>query len=461
MGVKKKVLLYSAATLFLTLIIVFFVFEFRFVKQVVGRNGANVTRIVSSELSVYLHGLQYRTAHAAQQLGTPAAGGPAGVRELAARNPEMTDVVLVDAQGHVWAALNEDEIGGIRALPQPLATVVRGDLVVGLAFAAPLPDGAGHLIIEYGTSDFQNEFLLKYAPETFKVGVLDENGRPLVWPFEQQALAAFNPERDTMRVDDMVYRMHTAGLQDFPFTVAFLEPESNFDTYRILTIMLLVFALYFLIYQFIVELLQLSSVEHYFDNINFNIFNNLKEGIIIANKFGKVLFANKPVYEMFAEKNIVPKETDLGQITGPPDGPPRVTLQKSGELLEIIRSPLVKNGKHLGSMVVISPSWEQENISGHALAGLVEMLPEGVLFVNKENKVTAFNMMAAYYLGRLAPDMNIGTVNAELADLIDINVGAASSTRVRLSWADMQCELKPVYDENRMYIGTIVFIKSD
>jgi hypothetical protein len=56
--------------------------------------------------------------------------------------------------------------------------------------------------------------------------------------------------------------------------------------------------------------------------------------------------------------------------------------------------------------------------------------------------------------------MKISAVNAELADLIEGNIGATASTRAELSRGYMHCELKPVYDENRLYAGTIVFIKT-
>lgn len=461
MRVKKKILFYSAVTFFLTLIIVFFVFEFRFVKKIISENETNITRVVSGELNVYLHGLRYRTDQAAALMGPgDGAGDRSTLRELAARNPDITEIYLLDDRGGVLASLSGAEVGAFKSAPDAPAGVIKDHQVVGLALAAPLGGGPGDLMIVYGTSDFQNEFLLKYVTDTFKVSILDRDGRPLVWPFGPDVLSAFDPAGDTVKVEDTVYRLHRSPLENFPFTVVFMEPDSNFDTYRILTIMFLVFALYFLIYHFIIEVLQSSSVDHYFDNIDFNIFNNLKEGIIIANKFGKVVFANKTVYEMFAEKRIVLRETDLQEITGPIDGPRRVILQKSGDLLEIIRSPLVKNGKPLGSLVVISPSWEKEKLYEHVLGGLVELLPDGVLFVNKEGRVVAFNLMASYFLGHLAQDMKISAVNAELADLIEGNIGATASTRAELSRGYMHCELKPVYDENRLYAGTIVFIKT-
>jgi len=54
---------------------------------------------------------------------------------------------------------------------------------------------------------------------------------------------------------------------------------------------------------------------------------------------------------------------------------------------------------------------------------------------------------------------NISEINAELANLIESNIGSPALTRANLSYGNIHCELKSLYDENRLYAGTIVLIK--
>ncbi len=464
---KKRILVYYAIIALLTLIILFFILEFRFVKGIIDKNEDNVRQIVLNELNVYLHGLQYATEDAAKSLGrVDEPERRALLRDIAARSPAIEEIYLLNYRGEILNSLSGKEVGMQKPLPavpdRSGYEIIKNGRVAGLGLAAPITGGSagpGYLIIEYNTSDFQNNFLLKYSTDKLKVGVAGRAGHFMVWPFDREALNHFNPERESIKAQGSMYLVSQVSLDDFPCQVFFFDQDHNFDTYRIITIMFLLFMLYFLIYQFIIELLQLNSINSYFDNIDFNIFNNLKEGIIIANQFGKVVFANGIIYEIFAEKRIVFNETRLKEIIGPIDGPDRIMLKKTGDLLEIVSFPIVKNGKMLGSMVVISPSREKEKLRGYALGGIVELLQEGVIFVDRENKIMVFNMMAVYYLGHMTNEMNINEVNAELANLIESNIGSPSLTRAGLSCGDVHCELKPVYGANGSYAGTIVFIR--
>ncbi len=473
----KKILLYSAVIFSLTLVILFFVLEFRFIKKIIEQNDDNIRQIVLNELSVYLHGLQNETENAAQLLGrNEGPGYQALLRDIAARNATITEIYLLDHRGYVLSSLSGKETGNLKPLPDTFTArgfysgyeIITGGRVSGLGMVAavtgnPWTEGGftspGNLIIEYSTSDFQNKFLLKYTTDKLKVSVLSPGGHPLVWPFEGEMLKNFNPRQDSIKVQNTVYTISRAGLDGLPFEVFFFARDYNFDTYRIITIMFLLFTLYFLIYQFIVELLRLNNINSYFDHFDFNIFNNLKEGVIIANQVGKVVFANSVTHEIFAEKRIVFNETRLKEIIGPINSPDMIMLKKTGDLLEITSFPIIINGKLLGSMVVISPDREKEKLFGHALHGIVELLPDGVIFVDKNNKIVVYNMMATYYLGNMGNEMDIHEVNAELANLIESNIGSTTLTRVGLSFGNIQCELKAVYEDNGLYAGTVVFIR--
>ncbi|WP_027366069.1 transcriptional regulator [Desulfotruncus alcoholivorax] len=466
---KKKILVYFAIIFFLTLIILFFVLEFRYINRVVSENRDNIRQIVLSEVYSYMRDLQLLTEDAANFVEDE--NGPAiqSLRSVAGRDERITGVYLLDQTGKIISSFKGNEpgvhrgalAGSAQGIPYIFGVEKNGRLdQVGVAAVVSGQAGKLFLVLTYNVNDFVNQFILKYNTSQVKAGIMNQEGLPLVWPFDQAALANFSTGVETLKFQNERYAVSRADLENSSLDVYFFDRQSNFDAYRIITIMFLLFMLYFLIYQFIVELLNANNIQSYFENIDFNIFNHLKEGIIIANKFNRVVFANNVIHEIFAEKEIVLKKTSLKEITGPLDSfESRLTLKKANNLLEIISAPIVKNGKLLGALVVVSLSHEKEKLCGRALDKIIELSPDGVVFVDKDGKVVTCNMMASYYLGNVKPDLNIDHVSTELAGLIENSIGSGSVTRENLSFGDIYCELAPLYDAGGFYAGTVVFLK--
>jgi hypothetical protein len=467
---KKKVLAYFAIIFFLTLIILFFVLEFRFIKRIMQENEQSIEHIVSTNTSLYIQDLKFFTGNVAKTIN---AGNDATVKQrlenIGRQDSRITNVMLTDERGYVLHALGGrggklEELGNIRG-NDPYVFGVKGDNTVSrLGVAAPVGDdkgGTGYLVVIFNISDFSNNFILSYSTEKLKVALMDRRGYQVVWPFSRDSLARFNPGRETFKTGNVQYFVERLGINDSTLDLYFFIKQNNLDTYRIITIMFLLFTLYFLIYQFFVELLKANNINSYFENVDFNIFNNLKEGIIIANKFNKIVFANNVAHEIFAEKNIIFKKTELKEIIGNTSvSDKKVTLKKSDNLLEIISSPIFKNGKLLGSLVVISLSREKELLCSYALDKVIRFLQDGVIFVDKDNKVMVFNLMASYYLGNIRSEMDISDINSELASLLENSIGSTSLTRGRLFFGDILCEIAPIYDNDGFYSGAIIFLKN-
>ncbi|SFR13537.1 hypothetical protein [Desulfoscipio geothermicus] len=469
---KKKILGYFAILFFLTLITLFFALEFRYLKRIMDENEANIQQIVQGEVNSYLEELQFQTESAAGHIiKQQALSSPDILTNIAQQDPRITAIYLLDGRGNVLKStggkkdlvLHQAALRNVREAYPYIYGIHDNEQVDELGVAVPLTGYEGPLtfmVVTYDINDYKNKIILNYNTDKFKVALIDSGGHPAVWPFAQESFERFVSDRKSFKAQNAQYAVSRIDLENTNLQAYFFSKYNYFDAYRIITIMLLLFALYFLIYQFILELLNINNINAYFENIDFNIFNNLKEGIIIANKFNKIVYTNHVVHEIFHEKEIVFKKTELKDLIGPLDDPDtRVTLKKANQLLEIISSPIFKNGKLLGSLVVIGFSHEKEKLCGNALGKIVEMLPDGVVFVDKDNKIVTFNMMARYYLGNIQTEKNIDEVNAELATLIENNIGSSSPSRAALSYGGILCELIPVYDTSGFYSGMVLFLK--
>lgn len=471
---RKKVLAYFAVIFFVTLIILFFVLEFRFIKRIMQENEQSIKHIVSTGTDSYFQDLRFFAGHAATTIDTAGMAQEEVIsrqlRNIMGRDARVAGVMLTDARGNVLHALGErveklEETARIRG-DGPFVFGVREAGAAGrLGVAAPVQGEQGlpgYLVVIFNTSDLNNDFILSYSTEKLKVALMDRRGYQVIWPFGPDSLARFNPERETFKTGNVLYSVDRLGIRDSTLDLYFFIKQNNLDTYRIITIMFLLFTLYFLIYQFFVELLKANNINSYFENVDFNIFNHLKEGIIIANKFNKIVFANHMAHEFFPEKKIVFKKTELKEITGISSVTgEKITLKKPDNLLEIISSPIFKDGKLLGSLVVISLSREKELLCSYALDRIIRVLQDGVIFVDKDNKVMSFNLMASYYLGNIKVEMDIGDINSELASLLEDSIGSTALTRGSLFFGDILCEIAPVHDHDGFYSGAIIFLKNN
>lgn len=471
-----KVMAILAVIFLLVMIVLFFLFEFRFLKRIMVDYEDNIKRVVLNDIYSFMHDLEFYSVNSAKRF--TGEEEPAGVKlleEIASLNPRVSDVKVLNEDGRVIRSLfnepssqypvdvyKQEQTGPNRPYT---FSVVDNDRVDELCVAVPLEakgGTGGYLLINYGIHDLQHQFIMKYATEKLKVGLVDDQGYPLVWPFAEEQLDNFNPEWDSFTDGKVNYNLSRVDLANSGIDALFFFKDNNFDTYRIITIMFLLFALYFLIYHFIVEVINVNNINSYFDNIDFNIFNNLQEGIIIANKSNKVVFANNVAHRIFSGKKVVFGNTRLRDLIGPLDGPDaRISLKKSDSLLEIICSPIVKSGKRLGSLVVIGENMEREKLCHNAMDKVFEHLKDGVVFVDREGKIVASNMMARYFLGHMENGMKIDEVSTELADLLESNIGSNKAVRTRLTLSGTMGELLPVFDNNGIYAGTVIFFRND
>lgn len=467
-----KTMAILAVIFFVLLIIIFFLLEFRFLKKIMVEYEDNIQRIVLNEIYSFLHELDFYADTAAGRLTGEEGPDRETLSQIAAGNPRVADIKLLNEDGYVQYSLR-DRKGYFyphdgyrqarRGQPYTFAIAERGRInELCVAAVAGGQTGFRYLLVNYRINDLQQEFILKYATEKLKIALVDDGGNLVVWPFAGEEVTSFAPGRESFTAAGARFDVKRTNLAGSDVNVLFFLKETHFDTYRIIAIMFLLFALYFLIYHFIVEVFNINNVNSYFDNIDFNIFNHLQEGIIIANKTGRLVFANNVAHRIFAGKKISPGKTVLGDLIGPLDGTSgKVTLKKSDSLLEIIRSPIIKNGELLGTLAVLGPDTEREKLCHNAMGKVFEHLQDGLVFVDREGKIVASNMMAGYYLGKLENGMKLDEVNTELTVLVEQHIGTARAIRERLSWPDILCELLPVFDGNGLYAGTVIFLKNE
>jgi len=469
-----KTMAILAVIFFVLLIILFFLVEFRFLKKIMIEYEDNIERIVLGETYSFMHELEFYTDTTASRLsGEDSLRDRKLLSDIAAENPRVIGMQLLDEHGYVLYSLRGREnylYPGSEfkqaAMGRPyLFSIVERGRVNELSVAATVDgqSGAGvYLLITYRINDLQQKFILKYATQKLKIALVDNDGHPLVWPFAEDMMTSLAPDRDGFTAANVRYSIQRAELDNSNINVLFFHQDTHFDTYRIIAIMFLLFALYFLIYHFIVEFFKINNVNSYFENIDFNIFNYLQEGIIIANNAGRLVFANSEAHKIFDGKRIETGKTVLSELIGPLEGQNgRLTLKKSEGLLEIILSPIIKNGRQLGSLAVIGPDSEREKLCHNAMGRVFEHLVDGLVFVDRECKIVSSNMMARYYLGNLQDGMNLSEINTELVVLVEKHIGSTRPVREKLAWPDALCELLPVCDGNGLYAGTIIFIKNE
>lgn len=467
LGAKKTIPL-IIAILILSFITLFLVVEFRFLQKNMGEYEEAIQGIAAGKTRRFLEDIRLFTENWAFK---------AGRREIPRISPEaiaaagkkVTNVYVLDPRGRLKDSLKDNDLslpgktlGRIKRGGEAYIFVAPGkEAANSLLAAAPVGNEGGLLVVEFKIIEFKKEIYQEFTHPGYKMALFDNKGRAVIWPFPEKELERFNPRNKQFKSGDIQFKINKIALQDTSLALYFFSKDQNFDTYRILTIMFLLFGLYFCIYQFLVEFWQATSARSYYENIDFDILNHLKEGIIISNRFNRVIFANKAAHDFLTEKEIVLKKSNLKDILGQiGESNKKFTLKKSDKSLEIIRSPIFKNGKMLGSLVVISESVEKEKLCTLMFAKITELLKDGIIFVGKDNEINSVNMMARYYLGKVEPGMNISDVNSDLAAAIYQNMRSGSLKRVQLPENNLLCELFAVSDDSGSYAGTLVFVKN-
>ncbi|MEW6574161.1 MAG: cache domain-containing protein [Bacillota bacterium] len=470
----KTVLALFSVIFFLSLVTVFFVVEFRLAKKVIGEYEDSLRRVTLNKIQLYVSDVRACAESTALKLGREKGITENLLKDVARQNPGVTGIYLVGTDGYVIASAGNGEgypYRPSRAFERALAgeVFITGGEAGRIEVGAPVYDAAkqlrGVLIISYVAGPFFQELTQEFSNENYKIALLDSGNRPVVWPFDREKLEGFTAYQDKLYNRNLRYSVSAAGIKHTSWQAYFFLKDNNFDSYRVITIMFLLFVLYFCAYEFLVEFWKTSSINSYFEDVNFTIFNHLKEGVIICNKLNRIVFANEAAYRFFADRTANLRGAALPDILGPAGTlvsgeSKKMILKNADRMLEIVYSPIFKAGKMLGSLAVIGLSSDQERVCEHLLVKLVDVSSDGLVFVDKNHQIAMANMMASYYLGPLEKGRHLSEVNPRLAAAVYNNIGSRSLGRVELDLSGVICEIAAVYDDHGLYVGTLVLLRS-
>jgi len=458
----------------LSIITILFITEFRYLKDIMIDYEGTIRQVAVNKTNLFLGDLQTSAESASRKLSAQNKNKDAALKEVFSIDHRITGAAILDTGGQVVSQATD----GYSDYP-PLSGKAweekpkQGTSILGnhqgngtqLVVTVVTPFGKEWLALDYSITDFQQQLTQEFIGNTYRVAVFDNHNHAVVWPFEHTLLNKFTGQEEKFFANQLQYNVSSLDVRETPWKLYFFMRDNNFDTYRIITIMFLLFALYCCLYQFIVELWGVNSANSYFENIDFTIFNYINEGVIISNNAGRVIFANKSAHEIFATKRGPLKglkiKDFLGHIGDTRDEQNKygtLTLKTADHLLQAIHSPIIKKGKVLGALTVVGENSNEEGTCGHALSRLMEVLPQGVVFVDRNHKVLQANLMARYYLGSLDTGMSIDAVDPELAGFIYRNMGSRSFKRVQLTSLNLIGEVVFVYDDDGVYAGTLVML---
>ncbi|HHW42742.1 MAG TPA: PAS domain-containing protein [Desulfotomaculum sp.] len=451
---------------FLSIITMLFIVEFRFLKDIMNDYEETIRQVAVNKTGLFLNDLQGVGEGAARKLAGRS-DREAALQELPLYDHRITGAYILDAAGRVAARTDTPPADLLQRLPSP-----RGSRVLGVHAASDgrmvvtviVPLGEEWLAVDFGLADFQQELAQEFLGDTCKVAVFDPRKTAVVWPFNRESLDSFSGREERFFSGERQYDVSTTTVGDPPWQIYFFLRSNNFDTYRIITIMLLLFALYCCLYQFLVELWGVNSARTYFENIDFTIFNHVHDGVIISNTAGRIIFANRAAHDIFSARGPL-KDARLKEILGHiGDGLNQLnhygtlTLKTADRLLQAVHSPIVKKGKVLGALTVIGTGGREEETGGLVLSRLMEALSQGVVYVDRNHRVVNANLMARCYLGNLEPGMSMDAVDPELAGFIYRNMGARSVKRVHLNSRHLDGEVIFIYDHEGVHAGTLVLL---
>lgn len=456
------------AVFFLSLITGFFVLQFRLVSKVLGGYESALQDTARRKVELYVDGLRAFAAHAARQAG----GEAPALRDIASRDERVRGVRLVRPDGYVAAAVPGPQgyiYGGSPAFDRALAgeAFVAGGDAGQATVGAPVRDAAGRvtgvLLVDFSLAPFLNELTQEFYHRDYRIALADAGNRPLLWPFAREKLESFASYEDRFDDGNARYRVGRVEIPHTSWQLYFFLRDYNFETQRVVTILVLLFALYFSLYEFLVGFLRASSINSYFEDVNFAVFNHLREGVIICNNLNRIVFANEAAQRFLAGYRPNLRGAKLEDILGPAGvemgGENRKVLLRTGEdLLEVVSSPIFKEGRMLGSLVVLGPAAEQEKAAGQVLAKFFDISRDGLVYVDRNHQVAMANIMANCYLGPLEKGTHIREVEPRLAEALEENAGSHSLAKVDLG-TSVSCEIAPVYDEQGRYTGALVLLR--
>lgn len=473
-GVKSNIPLFIL--LFLSSVfLIIGIMEFRFFKDTLSSYGSSIEQIAVNKTLFFLDELKATSINAAKKIEMENANIDEILQTISNYDNRITDVYLVEADGTMLHSLHGSDQQYIaqfireqlpknsrqKAFFSKLHKDTKTQLPI-ISVAAPLSSNQV-AVLSFRLDSYQQELQKEFVNENYKLAVFDHYGQPIIWPFKQQSLDFFQPPTEKFYSNGEEYRVNTTLIEQTNWQLYLFQRENHFETLRIIIIICLIFALYYCLYQLLVEFWGVNTAKTYFDNIDFAIFNQINEGVIISNNAGIIIFANQAAHQIFAERKEQLRNVKLKELIGHvaenhETKSQSVMLKTTDRLLAVIHSPIIKNGKKLGSLSVIRVSNEEEKTLSQAFNKLIEIVSEGIIYVDKDNNIAAANLMANYYLGNLERGKNIAAVNSELAAFILENQDIHTVKRIPLRSHNVVCDIAPVHDQDGKYAGTLILL---
>ncbi len=464
---------------FISIFILFGIMEFRHTKNIISRYETGIMQIAVNKTNTFHEDLKTVTINIAKRVENKQSNQQL-LNQFIFFDSRITNLYIVKADGTIQnttSQYGQDQF--IIELAKQTERLKSYEVLVSglhldpssrhevITMIVPIKNKRTLLAVNFRLDQFQNEIIQDFMNQNYRVAVFDSSGNPVIWPFEKVKANVFDPQQETFYYDNKRYTIVASDAGDSLWRLYFFFETNNFELYRAITVLLLVFALYICLYELLVEFWGVNTAKTYFENIDFAIFNQIHEGVIIANNSGRIIFANEAAHHMFADRKNTLRNIKLKELFGNTDdfqreneGSTTLTLKFRDKLLKAIHSPIIKNNKILGSLTVIRTDVKEDNIYHQILDKLIDALPQGIIFVNKDHEISLANLMAKCYLKNLIPGTSIEVIDRKLAAFIYNNIDSRATKRLELS-GGLTCEVTPVYDDDGIYTGTLVVIQND
>lgn len=477
-NVKRSMVSLYVLVIFLSILIIFGIFEFRFLNNILNSYENSIEQIAINKTNSFFNSIKAVSENGARKIELQNISyDKEAVQNIASYDRRISNVYLTRNNGTIIEMLNEvtDTIPitnfALGTKNKKKKKVQVSDLYYDefsnqniVRTATPLSSG-GVLVIDFRIDDYIKEIIEEFSTTNFKIAVFDSKNTPVIWPFAKEQITNFDPNQSKFFLKNEQYHVVSNKVSPPQWQIYLFKKDTNFEQYRAITIIFLVFALYYCIYQLLVEFWGVNSAKTYFDNIDFAILNQINEGVIITNNAGVIVFANKAAHEFFSDRkrvliNVKLKEI-MGHIGNLPDqstSSQTMLLKTSDKILETIHSPIIKKGKKLGSLNIIRVNVSEEKSFKNVFQKLLEVIPEGVIYVDEKNEIVTANLMAKCHLGTLDHGKGIEAVDTTLAEAIRKNIDSHSINRIELTSYHTWCDIAPVYDSDGVYIGSLIVL---
>ncbi|MEG6615039.1 PAS domain-containing protein [Peptococcaceae bacterium 1198_IL3148] len=471
--IKRSTLPLYLIIFFLCLLIIFGIVEFRYLNNILNSYESSIEQIAVNKTNSFLNRIEGIAENVARRIELKHIGtDDQSLQSILPYDRRITNAYVVHSNGHITSTSNLTDIAYVSSLATSVKTkqtAIISDLNYDeflklnvVSAAVPLADG-NVLVMDFRIDEYQKQVIEEFNTTNYKIAVLDSNNLPIIWPFPEEDFATFNLTQSKISINDKHYLIVDTIVSQTQWRVVLFKQDTNFEKYRSVLIIFLVFALYYCIYQLLVEFWGVNSAKTYFDNIDFAILNQVNEGIIITNNAGVIVFANNVAHQLFSDRknnliNVQLKDImgHIENIQGNHPSSQRLTLKTSDKLMEAMHSPIIKKGKRLGSLSVIRVYNGEEKAYRNVLEKLMEITREGVVFVDENNQIVTANLIAKMYLGNLDSGKSIEGLDAKLAEFIIKNIDSRSINRFKLESYHILCDVAPIYDNDGVYIGTLI-----